>query len=187
MILGEQITAEEVAALENHDELLAWLVRSRHWTTPLHHLATVGADRARALLRGGADLYAADLHAADLHAAGVAAPSPFSLADDVRRTEGSPPPNSAAGLVLRASEFWSPQTHHLFPSEARARAVQLMLLGTRLSRESRFDDIHGSAMGMWDVWMAYVVPHAVERGYEAPRLALRRSARFRGARAPRYR
>ena len=67
----------------------------------------------------------------------------------------------------QAAEPWSPQTHQLFPSEARERAVELTLLGARLSRESRFDDIHGSAMGMRDVWMAYVVPHAVSRGYEA--------------------
>ena len=130
-------------------------MRSRHWTTPLHHLATVGADRARALLRGGANLRAA--------AAGADAPTPVSLAERLR-AEGSAPAGSAADLVLRAAEPWSPQTHHLFPSEARERAVELTLLGAQLSRESRFDDIHGSAMGMRDVWMAFVVPHAVERG-----------------------
>jgi ankyrin repeat protein len=73
-------TAEEVAAEEGYDELHAWLVRSRQWTTPLHHLATVGADRARALLRGGADLRAA--------AAGADAPTPLSLAERLRADVG---------------------------------------------------------------------------------------------------
>ena len=139
-----------MAADEGHDELHAWLVRSRQWTTPLHHLATIGADRARALLRGGADLRAA--------AAGADAPTPLSLAERLR-AEGSAPAGSAADLVLRAAEPWSPQTHHLFPSEARARAVELWLLGARFSREDR------SAVG--DVWMAFVVPYAVTRDYEA--------------------
>ena len=135
-----------MAADEGHDELHAWLVRSRQWTTPLHHLATVGADRARALLRGGADLRAA--------AAGADAPTPLSLAERLR-ADGSAPAGSAADLVLRAAEPWSPQTHHLFPSEARARAVELWLLGVQFSREDR------SAVG--DVWMAFVVPSAVQR------------------------
>ena len=141
-------SAESVAAHFGHYDLRAWLMRSRHWTTPLHHLATVGADRARALLRGGADLRAA--------AGGADAPTPLSLAERLR-AEGSAPAGSAADLVLRAAEPWSPQTHQLFPSEARARAVELMLLGARFSREDR------SAIG--DVWMAFVVPHAVARDY----------------------
>ena len=86
------------------------------------------------------------------------APTPLSLAERLR-AEGSAPAGSAADLVLRAAEPWSPQTHHLFPSEARARAVELMLLGARFSREDR------SAVG--DVWMAFVVPYAVTRDYEA--------------------
>ena len=143
-----------MAADEGHDELHAWLVRSRQWTTPLHHLATVGADRARALLRGGADLRAA--------AAGADAPTPLSLAERLR-AEGSAPAGSAADLVLRAAEPWSPQTHHLFPYYDRRDARELILLGAQLSRESRFDDIHGSAMAIRDVWLAFVMPHAVER------------------------
>merc|ERR1712091_339623 len=119
---------ESVAAEQGHDDLRAWLVRSRQWTTPLHHLATVGADRARALLRGGADLCAA--------AAGADAPTPLSLAERLR-AEGLAPAGSAADLVLRAAQPWSPQTHHLFPSVARARAVELTLLGAQLSREDR--------------------------------------------------
>jgi hypothetical protein len=115
------------------------------------------ADRARALLRGGADLRAA--------AAGADAPTPLSLAERLR-AEGSAPAGSAADLVLRAAEPWSPQTHQLFPSEARARAVELTLLGAQLSREARFEkeDNSNAAVAVWDVWMGFVVPHAVTRG-----------------------
>jgi hypothetical protein len=152
------MTAELVAthAHRGDDAVREWLARSRHWTTPLHHLAIIGADRALALLRGGADLRAA--------AAGADAPTPVSLAEQLR-AEGSAPTGSAADLVLRAAKPWSPQTHHLFPSEARARAVELTLLGAQLSREARFekeDDPNGG-VAVWDVWMGFVVPHAVTR------------------------
>ena len=40
-----------------------------------------------------------------------------------------------------------------------------MWLGAALSEEPRFDDENGSAVGLKDVWMALVVPHAVGRGY----------------------
>jgi ankyrin repeat protein len=157
VVNGTQRTAEEAAAHFGNEAVREWLAGSRQWTTPLHHLATVGADRARALLRGGADLRAA--------AAGADAPTPLSLAERLR-AEGSTPPGSAADLVLRAAEPWSPQTHQLFPSEARAQAVELMLLGAQLSREERFEkeDDPNAGIAVWDVWMGFVVPHAVTRG-----------------------
>ena len=170
---GTERTAEDVAAHFGFEAIREWLAGSRQWTMPLHHLATVGADRARALLRGGADLRAA--------AAGADAPTPLSLAERLR-AEGSAPAGSAADLVLRAAEPWSPQTHHLFPSEARARAVEAMLLGEQLSREARFEreDDPGAGLALWDVWLPFVVPHAVERGSGE---ALR-EARFTGRRPP---
>ena len=68
--------------------------------------------------------------------------------------------------ALEHVEPWSPQNHHLFPSEARARAVELTLLGAQLSREPRFEkeDDPGSAVALQGVWIACVVPHAVSRG-----------------------
>ena len=89
----------------------------------------------------------------------------LSLAERLR-AEGSAPAGSAPNLVLRAAELWSPQTHQLFPSEARARAVEHVLLGARFSREDRFEkeDDPNAAIAMWDVWMGFVVPHAVTRG-----------------------
>jgi hypothetical protein len=39
-------------------EIAAWLERTRHWVTPLHHLEVLTAARATALLEAGADLHA---------------------------------------------------------------------------------------------------------------------------------
>ena len=51
--------AEGMARNQNHMEVVAWLSLSSRWTTPLHHLAIIGAERARAELRAGADVLAA--------------------------------------------------------------------------------------------------------------------------------
>ena len=66
----------------------------------------------------------------------------------------------AAALVLRAAQPWSPQTHELFPTASRARAVEMLLIGHRLSRESRFE---GEAMALFDTWMAIVMPQLIQR------------------------
>ena len=154
------MTAEGMAAYAGFDAVREWLEGSQQWTTPLHHLATIGTDRVRALLRGGAALHA------KVAGADGDAPTPLSLAERLC-AEGSAPPDSAraAYLVLRAAEPWSPQTHHLLPSAARARAVELMLLGVQLSHEARFEkeDDPGAGHAVLDVWMAYVMPHAVQR------------------------
>ena len=119
------MAASEMATHYGHDALAAWFVTSSQWTTPLHHLTIIGATRARAWLRDGADLEAAD----------GAGPTPLSLARALQQA-GEAGEDTAAGLVLDAAKPWSQQTHALFPAAARARAVELMLLGHRLSRES---------------------------------------------------
>jgi hypothetical protein len=65
-----------------------------------------------------------------------------------------------ADLVLHAAEPWSPTTHHLFPSGARARAVDMMLIGCLLSRSTRFE---AQANSLFDVWMDVLMPHVVLR------------------------
>ena len=69
-----------------------------------------------------------------------------------------------AALLLEAAEPWSPHTHELFPAAARARAVELTLLGELLCRS---DGMHamlgGGERALMDVWRDCVVPHAVER------------------------
>ena len=128
--------------------MAAWLAESRDWTTPLHHLRVVTPARARALLRGGADLRAA---------ARDGAPTPLSLARGLRAA-GEAGGGSAAALVLRAAEPWSPETHELLPAAARAWAVAVVRLGTLLSR--RFG---GEEQSFVDAWRDYVMPHAVGR------------------------
>ena len=143
-------TVEQAATEYGHPELLAWLVASRQWSTPLHHLGTIDVDRARALLRDGADLHAK---------AAPGGPTPLSLAQDMREA-GTVAEGSAAQLVLRAAEPWSEANHALFPRAARALAVELQRLGHLLSRQERF---HRQETALYDLWMEEVVPQVVAR------------------------
>ena len=68
---------------------------------------------------------------------------------------------TAAFLILEAAKPWSRQMHKLFPAPARARAVELMLIGELLSREERFAAYGPQAVV--DAWMTFVVPQAVSR------------------------
>ena len=95
--VSPESTAEELATRLGDNDICAWLVSSRHWSTPLHHLDIISADRARALLRDGADLYAT---------AAPGGPTPLSLAEDMRGA-GTVDDGSAAQLVLDAAEPWS--------------------------------------------------------------------------------
>eukprot|EP00966_Prymnesium_polylepis_P329966 7385643-Prymnesium_polylepis.1 len=90
---------------------------------------------------------------------GAGGPTPLLLAQAMR-LEGRAPDDSAAHLVLRAAEPWSPGTHGLFPAAVRARVVDLMLLGHSLSHEARFQ---GSEAAIFDLWMGLVVPLAIHR------------------------
>ena len=86
------------------------------------------AARTIGLLRGGADVYAA---------ARPGGPTPHSLAQGAEAMGGAKE-GTAAFLILEAAKPGSRQTHKLFPAPARARAVELMLIGELLSREERF-------------------------------------------------
>ena len=149
-------TASGVAALGGHDTLAAWFITSSQWSTPLHHLTIIGTTRARALLRAGADLEAA--------AEAGGGPTPLSLARALLQADEAGE-DTAAGLVLNAAKPWSQQTHALFPAAARARAVELMLLGHRLSRESMQwgPSFVGAEVSLFDAWMVGVLPQAVQR------------------------
>ena len=52
-------------------------------------------------------------------------PTPLSLAQ-AQRANGAAADGSPAALVLRAAQPWGPQTHHLFPTASRARAVAVL-------------------------------------------------------------
>ena len=63
---------------------------------------------------------------------------------------------AACSRRLRAAGPWSPATHALFPAAARARAVELLLLGHRHSREPRFET---GGRGLFDLWGGHLMPH----------------------------
>ena len=128
-----------------HTELAAWLRSTRAWT-PLHHLEQLTPERARALLRGGADLFAKP--AADV-------PSPLERASG---EEGAAAGSAEVREVLvRAARPWSPATHELFPARARARAVELLFLGHRLAVQPRYAAEHGAVVNCWEMMMRYAV------------------------------
>ena len=66
---------------------------------------------------------------------------------------------SAAALVLKAAEPWSPKTHSLFPAAARARAIQMLRVGFKVSRKHETE-----TEGVLHVWVDNVIKHLVSRG-----------------------
>ena len=136
-------------------EIVAWLHESAQWSTPLHHLTIIDADRARALLRDGADLHACT--------DAPEAPTPLSLARSLRAA-GNAAPGSPADLVLRAAMPWSPKNHELFPTAVRARAVDLLLIGRALAREPRFGPVFEHAL--IELWDDVVMPAALLKAGE---------------------
>ena len=67
--------------------------------------------------------------------------------------------NGAAQVVLQGALHWSPQTHKLFPTAARARAVQLLILVYLMNRSDHVPI-------PLDLWLVSVFPHVVGRAIE---------------------
>ena len=143
-------TAEHLATNRGHHDVAAWLVRSRLWTTPLHHLEVLTPERALALLRAGADIHAA---------AEPGGPTPLSLAQALAAAGGAAE-GTAAFLVLEAAKPWSHKTHKYFPEPARARAVELLRVGQWLKRLPNDFPIP------FEVFEVFVMPHEVTRDYQ---------------------
>ena len=139
-------TAEDTALHFGFINLENWLRQSRGWS-PLHHLEQLTHARARALLRAGARLHARP-HGSPK------GPTP------VERAVALVPPLPASTLLIAAAQPWSPHNHHLFPAIARARAVDLLLLGHALCAEPRF---LGEAQSLLDCWLHIMMPRAVTR------------------------
>ena len=116
-------------------------------------------------LRAGADIRAG---------AAAGAPTPLALAEAAmppqhpQATHGAAAAaggaggsaggmRTAAGLVLRAAQPWSPATHELHPRPARAYAVALLLLGRQLSL--RWGD------ALVDAWVVRIMPLLVHRNH----------------------
>ena len=98
-----------------HTALAAWLVSSRKWTTPLHHLTIIPATRAHALLRNGASILAA---------AAPGDPTPLSLARELH-AKGEAAEGSAAALVL---SWWRPRLLMLAMGTHARLGTESMLL-----------------------------------------------------------
>ena len=113
---GGGLTAESAAICFGHDHIAAWLIATRHCSTPLHYPTVISPDRTRNLLRDGADVFAAS------HAGG---PTPLSISLSMLGA-GNAADGSAAHLILRAAQAWCPATHELFPAEVRERARCIM-------------------------------------------------------------
>lgn len=155
-------SACELAAKHGHEELAEWFEYTADWITTLHFCETLTPSRARALLRSGANVHASGRQGG-LSAVGVARAA---------SARGAAPEGSAPWLVLRAAESWSPETHCLFPPEARARATDLLLIGyalaaqlarSELARDERAPTAAPMAGAFFDAWREGVLPHAVRR------------------------
>ncbi|KAG8457269.1 hypothetical protein KFE25_011943 [Diacronema lutheri] len=140
-------------------ECLAWLTETRRWSTALHHVEHLPTRRVRALLVAGADVSVTDGGAGD-------APTPLALA--LALLARSARAHAGAQLVVDAARAWSPATHALFPACARARAVQLLLVGVLIARGSALPYLAPSAHALLDVWLRHVMAHAVSRGECGP-------------------
>ena len=131
-----------------NNKTTAFLVRSRLWSTPLHHLEVLTPTRALELLLAGADVDAA---------AQPGGPTPRSRARELCAS-GAAAPGSAAHVVLEWADPWSRATHKFYPPAVRARVAEVMLIGQRLKRSDRFIIII-------EVWEAVVVKHIVASAY----------------------
>ena len=103
-------------------------------------------------------------------------PTPLSLAQGLLAA-GEANAGSAAALVLRAAEPWSPATHDLLPAAARAWAVAVLRLGKLLSRK-----LVGNEGSFFDAWHDHVMPRAIDRESGVP---VRLAAHFDAQMQPR--
>jgi hypothetical protein len=140
-------------------ECVEWLDETSRWASPLHHFEFLPTERVRALLVAGADVRASDGEAN--------APTPLSLAE-ARLLQGDrldDDSHAAAALIVRAAAPWSPRTHALFPTTAKARAVELLRIGWLLARhlQGLLADTTQVEVAYRDVWLSHIMRHAISR------------------------
>jgi len=138
-------TAEHVATRRRHHDIVAWLRKSRRWSTALHHLEILSRKRAVALLRAHADVNATS-------GTGL---SPLDRAKFLcsmgEANAGSPP-----HAVLEAGAPWSRETNRFYPPKVRERVQELMLVWQWLKRRDQpYITIP------FEVWEAKIVEAAV--------------------------
>ena len=126
---------------------------------------------AAQLLRGGIDIHkrvhvprhlpCLNAGAAAIAAAFTSGPTGTHYATAVEIARVCPKrkhAQSAAWLVLRAAEPWSSDTHHIFPTVTRQRAVALLFLGYALSHTGRFA---GEEQALSDIWRMIIMPYVL--------------------------
>ena len=145
-------TAEHLATHRGHHDIAAWLVRTRLWSTALHHLELLTPERALVLLRAAP--FILDV------AAEPGVPTPLSLARALEAAGGAAE-GTAAFLVLEAAKPWSRKTHKYFPALARA-PVELLRVGQWFKRLPSDFPIP------FEVFEVFVMPHMVTRDYQPP-------------------
>ena len=135
--------AEDLAQRSGNDVLIRWLQESARFTTPLHHIEVLTPERTLSLLRTG-------------HFSPVAGGSE-SAVERARKY----PTNPSADLIVRAAGPWSPTHHELWGRKQREFAVELLKIGY----EMRAKYCSGAVL---DVWIAHVMPQAVQWEAELP-------------------
>jgi ankyrin repeat protein len=149
-----------ITSSNSSESVCEWWRSTASWSTPLHYVAFHSVARTRALLRDGADPNA-----------GQSGSTPLTIAKRVCAAAKKPNQCDSARLLLRAAEPWSPHNHDLFPHRVRARAVSLFMIGELLQRSQRFD---GKEQAIKDVWVFFVMPHALEsERVQATQMAMR--------------
>lgn len=132
----------ETQARPRLQKMCAWLQRTAKYTTPFHFYQDYKPKQVCQLLAAGVDL----------HARGSYGPTPVDLAC-------ADPDTPQSQLVLRAVAHhypnWSAEMHPIFPTELRAHAVTLMLIGQHIVRMYNLNN------AFMDVWIDTCMPHAI--------------------------
>ena len=125
-------------------EVQDWIIATREWTTPLHHVQLLTAPRVRELLAAGADVHA--------RSGRQGSQTPLTIATSLLESGAQ---HVGAAMIVAAAGPWSSGVPALFPPWARARAVQLLLIGYGIS------NVYDCAL--LDVWIETLMPFAVRR------------------------
>ena len=151
------INAEAVCMAKHHAKLARWLRASRDWSA-LHHIEVLSGERARALLRGGADLHAQPLWR------GVGGKGTEAGPDTpLKRAQKFGHSTDASRLLLSAASPWGPKNHDLFPFRTRKLAYRLLLVGYQLASMLPAEE---GRRGLVDVWIDAVLPLVLTRGVD---------------------
>ena len=142
--------------LQLHRSCLAFLQRSRGWSTRLHFLEELTAPDVVNLVRGGADVHAAGRPGYE------GAPTPVQRAVAICTAPPSTCGREAAQALLVLAG-WSVPRHRLFPERERTRAVLLKRLSASIARQK----VDGAAESFAHAFDAFVLPRVLRAELEA--------------------